>query len=85
MVRAPSAIAGSTTERKPSTPEDGMAPSVTANSRISRMPLQNVGMLCPTRTSAIRTRSSFVSRRTAITMPTGNPIPTATSSALPAR
>ena len=85
MVSAPSAIDGRITERTPSTPEDGITPSVTANSRISRMPLQKVGMLCPISTNDIRTRSSRVPRRTAIRMPTGSPMPTATISAPPAR
>jgi hypothetical protein len=49
------------------------------------MPLQKVGMLCPISTNDIRKRSSRVPRRTAIRMPTGKPMPTATISAPPAR
>ena len=48
------------------------AASVTAKSRISRMPLQKVGMLCPTSTSGIRSRSTSVPRQTpAISRPAG--------------
>ncbi len=81
MVRAPSAMEGMMSERAESAPEVGSQPSVTPKNRIIRMPDQKVGRLCPVSTKAASARSSRLPRQTAIAMPAGMPMPSATSSA----
>ena len=81
MVSAPRAIDGMIKDCSESAPEVGSQPSATPNSRISRMPDQNVGRLWPVSTKAASARSSTLPRQTAMATPAGMPMPSATSNA----
>ena len=62
-------------------PNDGSQPSCTANTRISRMPIRNVGRLTPTSEAASSTCDSQLLRRNAVYTPSGMPTKSASSAA----
>ena len=67
-------IEGMTSELQLSAPDAGRMLQVTAQRRMSRMPLQNVGMLCPTSTTRHQERLDARPRQTPVITPTGSPI-----------
>jgi hypothetical protein len=62
MLNNPSAIEGMIRCSMPPVEEGGSHPSVTAKIRISRIPLQKVGMLCAARTKLASMRETALSR-----------------------
>ena len=81
--KAPSAVAGSTSDASPSRPAAGNHPSQTAKTRMSRSPSQYTGMACPSSTPTEQTASRSELRRSAARMPAGTA--TTRASARPGR